>query len=487
MFAANDVRHTFDVGQEQQLLTTLQILYPVVTLAILASGCCWTGANPANTCFELQHHLKLSGARTIVTTHDLLSTVTVAVDKLGGGVDIVILSDILQEDMAATSVKSNLVPKLVTLHDLRRDRDATYLWEQLAGVDENSAATLMATSGSTGLPKLAQRTHKALVAETRAIEDNNQEKPYEVRRLYCTPAIWGAYPFPEMVINSLRLGIPSYFIRQFEEQLVSKICKDGVTEIMAVPHVLSKILDQVIETHTQTQIQSLRMVVCAGAPLAPALAERFMNIFDVPPRVVQVWGLTECGHLTHWVYPESDKTGSVGRPVSGCDIRVRGADGTWTTTDQGELWVKGSQLMKRYLGNEAATAETLQPDGWFKTGDIGYLNGGKVYIVDRLKDIIKVDGFVVSPTELENALHHCPGIEDVAAVRNGNISDEHPVIHVVPAGNDAPVSDIEECLHSRLSGYKVDKCEVKLVDSIPRNRGGKILRSELMQKAESDS
>lgn len=463
----------------------MQILYPVVTLAILASGGCWTGANPANTCFELQHHLELSGARMIVTTRDLLSTVTAAIDKMGGGVDVVILSDILQENVAATSAETKLDPRSVALHDLIQDRDNSFLWKQLAGVDESSFATLMATSGSTGLPKLAQRTHKALVEETRAIEDNNQEKPYEVSRLYCTPAIWGAYPFPEMVINSLRLGIPSYFIRQFEESLVSKICKYRVTEVMTVPHVLSKILDQVTETHTETQIQSLRMVMSAGAPLAPALAERFTSIFDVPPRVVQVWGLTECGHLTHWVYPESDKTGSVGRPVSGCDIRVRGADDTWTTTGQGELWVKGSQLMTRYLGNEAATAETLRADGWFRTGHIGYLDSGKVYIIDRLKDIIKVDGFVVSPTELENALYHCPGVEDVAAVRSGNISDEHPVLHVVPAGTDASASDIEECLHSRLSGYKVDKCEVKLVGSIPRNRGGKILQGELMRKAES--
>lgn len=103
-----------------------------------------------------------------------------------------------------------------------------------------------------------------------------------------------------------------------------------------------------------------------------------------------------------------------------------------------------TRLMKRYLGNEAATAETLEPDGWFKRGDLGYMNGGKVYIVDRFKGIIKVDGFVVSPTGLEFAQHHCPGTEDVATVRSGNFSDEHPVIHVVPAVNYAPVSDIEE-------------------------------------------
>lgn len=138
--------------------------------------------------------------------------------------------------------------------------------------------------------------------------------------------------------------------------------------------------------------------------------------------------------------------------------------------------------MTGYRGNEAATAKAIRSDGWFYTGDIGYIENGKVYIVDRLKDIIKVNGFVVSPTELEDTLFECPGVSDCAAFGKGYGVYEHPVLSIVAADDSLSADRIRDHLHSNLSSYKADKCEVHFVESIPRNRGGKILRDRLKQE-----
>lgn len=314
------------------------------------------------------------------------------------------------------------------------------------------------------------------------IEDNEEMEPYEVRRLYCTPAIWGAYQFPVMVINSLRLGVPSYFVRQFEGSLVNKIHKYNITEIVLVPHVLYSILNQCSTNLKPIEIQSLKMVTSAGAPLAPAFKVRFLKQFDVPPRVVQVWGLTECGWLSTFRYPESDDTGSVGRALPGCEVRIYNEDDPRNESGKGELCVKGPRVMTGYRGDEAATAKAIRSDGWFHTGDIGFVEDGKIYIIGRLKDIIKVDGFVVSPAELEDTLYNCPGVSDCAAFGKGYGVDEHPVLSIVAAKDNLSVNRIREHLHSNLSSYKADKCEVHFVESIPRNRGGKILRDKLKQE-----
>lgn len=176
-------------------------------------------------------------------------------------VDIVIISDILQDRVRADSPNPEHDHNFATLHDMLNNCDTTSMAERLDRSDGESTATLMSTSGSTGLPKLAQRTHTALIQESRATEDDEEMKPYEVRRLYCTPAIWAAYPLPAMVINSLRLSIPSYFARQFEGSLVNKIYGYKITEIVLVPHVIRSILDQCPKNPKRSEIQSLRMVL----------------------------------------------------------------------------------------------------------------------------------------------------------------------------------------------------------------------------------
>lgn len=459
-----------------------QILYPIIVLAILASDCRWTGTNPSYTRTELEHHLRISQTNYVITSREALVTVEPAIKGLEGRIQIVVFSDILADQPAATSSGYR------SLHQLMNIADYLPLSARLNNISAESVATLMSTSGTTGLPKMVQRTHRAHVLETQAIEDNNAAKPYEVRRLFCTP-MFHAFSFPEMVVNALRLGQPSYYMKRFDDSFAQKVHDFGITESMATPPMLLKLVSQAEKESERKSLQSLRMLLCAGAPLVPELRNNFLRIFERPPRIVQVWGLTECGWLSTFQYPENDATGSVGRAIAGYQVRMS-TDGTVELGDGRHIRAllgKGPQPTTGYLGNPAATAESFTTDGWLKTGDMGYVDDdGKIYLVDRAKDIIKVNCWQVSPAELEAVLFQSPDVLDAVVLGVGHGTDEHPMVCVIRRHEDVTEARIKEHLLSRLSRYKVAKCEVRFFDALPRSPSGKILRRVLRAQFEEE-
>lgn len=457
------------------------VLYPVLMLGILASRCRWTGTNISYTHHELAHHFRLFNTRYVITSAEHLQTVEAAVAGLGFEVEIILFSDILGEQESQLPHPLTGGKGLRTFHDLLDSAsDEQSLQTHLRELSNDVIAVLQSTSGTTGLPKMAARTHHSMILESQAIEDNNAAKPYEVRRLFCTP-IFHAFSTQEMAINPLRLGYPTYFMTRFDDTFAQRVYDFGITETAAPPPMILRLL-QVTDQHHL--LQSFRLIFSGGAPLAPELHHRMLGIFKVAPRIVQVWGMTEGGWFTTFKYPEVDTTGSVGRMLPGWEIRID-SDTLIALPDgrsAGELLVKSAQLMTGYLGNTEATEATFT-DGWLRTGDIGFVEDGKVYIVDRAKDLIKVNGWQVAPAEIEEALLQSPDVVDAAAISFGHGNDEHPMVFVVARDAGVEVQDIEAHLHSRLARYKVARIEVKLVELIPRNPSGKILRKVLRSLA----
>lgn len=397
-------------------------------------------------------------------------------------IGVILLSDIVAEKPNQRDSDLASLHQLRTTHELLDDGELEAFGGRADGISTDSIATIMSTSGTTGLPKMVGRTHRALVQETAAIEDNYQQKSYPIRRLYCTP-MFHAYSFPEMVVNTLRLGHPSYYMSRFDDTFATKVQKFGLTETMAAPAMIMYLADQAKDEAGRTALQSLRQVLCAGAPLTEALRSRFLAVFDEPVRLVQVWGMSEGGWFTTFKFPEDDRTGSVGRAVPGYQIRMSDdiptelADGTKAT----ELYVKGPQLTTSYLSNEKASIEAFDTDGWMRSGDIGYIREGKVYLVDRAKNCIKVNGWSVSPTEMEAALAYSSLVVDAAVVGSNTGIEEHPVIFVVPTHTDVSAEEIKSHLLGRLAKYKVSKSEVMFVSCLPRNSSGKVLRNKLRE------
>jgi 4-coumarate--CoA ligase len=179
------------------------------------------------------------------------------------------------------------------------------------------------------------------------------------------------------------------------------------------------------------------------------------------------------------------KLGSCGVPVSLSEIKIVDEDGNALPQGQeGELWIRGPHIMQGYHNNETATKEILTEDRWLKTGDVACVDEeGHLYIVDRKKELIKVKGLQVSPTELENVLRKMDGIADLAII---GVPDERagelPRAFVVRAPNsNIKESDVEHFLETRVAPFKKLSGGVKFINEIPKTPSGKILRKTLRE------
>lgn len=442
----------------------------------MAAGCRWTGTNIAYTPFELRHHLATSQCGYVITLPEYVDVVKMASVGLPFGIQTVIFSDILQERLPQSP------SACVNLYHILGTASPMGLQGRLQSISLQDVAMLQSTSGTTGLPKMAARTHQSLILESKAIEDNNADKPWSVRRLYCTP-IFHAFTTPEVVINALRLGHPTYIMKRFDATFAQKVHDFQISEIAGPPPMLLKLTEQ---KQSHMFLQSTRTIYTGAAPLSQELESRVNDMFVVPPSLVQVWGMTEGGWFTTFKYPDTDcGTGSVGKAVPGYEIKV---DQTvaFTTGDErnaGELLVRGAQLMVGYWNNPEATERAFIGD-WLRTGDIGYIDEkDRVFVIDRVKDLIKVNGWQVAPAEIEDALLQHHEVSDVAAVSAGNGVDEYPLISVVRQDSLLTVADVLEVLRGRLARHKVATAKVMFVSEIPRSGSGKILRIELKQLA----
>lgn len=177
---------------------------------------------------------------------------------------------------------------------------------------------------------------------------------------------------------------------------------------------------------------------------------------------------------------------SVGAPPPDTDAKVVGINDPECRglgpNESGEIWVRGPQIMAGYHNNEKATSETITPDGWLRTGDIGHYDENfEFYITDRLKELIKVKGFQVPPAELEEILRDHPAVADAAVIGVPHPkSGEVPRAYIVKKKDaNATENDIKEYIRAKVAKYKRLEGGVEFIEAIPKNATGKILRREL--------
>jgi 4-coumarate--CoA ligase len=193
--------------------------------------------------------------------------------------------------------------------------------------------------------------------------------------------------------------------------------------------------------------------------------------------------MTEMSPVSHFTDPGANRPGSSGTPVAGTECRLvdpeTGEDAAAGAA--GELWVRGPQVMLGYHRNPAATAATLTEDGWLRTGDLAQIDAeGYMYVVDRVKELIKVCGFQVAPAEIEALLLSHPAVADAAVVgMPDEASGEVPKAFVVPAAGASPeLGELQRHLAAHVAGYKQIQA-LELVAAIPKSPSGKILRRML--------
>ncbi len=225
-------------------------------------------------------------------------------------------------------------------------------------------------------------------------------------------------------------------------------------------------------------LSSLRIVFSGAAPLSAELAEEAAVRLGV--EVVQGYGLTETSPVTHATPPGGYKPGSSGVTISNTEVRVvdteTGAD--LGVDEDGEIWIRGPQVMMGYLNRPEATSITIDEDGWLHTGDIGHIDADDhLYIVDRLKELIKYKGFQVPPAELEALLLTHPDVADAAVIGVPDLeAGELPKAFVVlKPGHEATPGALMEFVAGHVAHYKQIRM-VELVAEIPKSASGKILR-----------
>lgn len=245
-------------------------------------------------------------------------------------------------------------------------------------------------------------------------------------------------------------------------------------------------------------LKSLRYVVCAGAPMTASVQTQLYSLLGPDAVIAQCLGTTETGWLTLFDPREKDTSGSVGRLMPNVELKLVDEDGSVIPNDDvpGEGFVRTPVLFSGYLGNIKESVASLDTEGFYGTGDLLYVHNSKVFHEGRIKEIMKVNGWQVSPSELEGVLLQHPRIEDVAVVgfsclNPSGIPETLPRAYVVRTPSRrtdrSPLTEdeVKDFLASKVISYKQLKGGVIFVKAIPRSNTGKILR-RLLEQAEID-
>ncbi|TNE91337.1 MAG: hypothetical protein EP330_05535 [Deltaproteobacteria bacterium] len=337
-------------------------------------------------------------------------------------------------------------------------------------VDDEHPALLCFTSGTTGVPKGALLSHRAVAADLRALHEGWQWRADD-RLLHALP-LFHIHGLLVAQLGALWAGATTVWMPAFDAtEALALLRTAGITVFMGVPTFHHRLLDEPGEAESLP----LRLVTSGSAPLPAETHRRFQARFGVA--IVERYGMTEIGIVLSNPYDGARKPGSVGLPLPGVRCRITdpdtGADVTGETV--GEVRIAGPTLMNGYLGRPEATAAAIG-DGWMHTGDFGWRDDdGYVHLLGRKHDLILVGGFNVYPLEVEAALVAHPEIDEAAVV---GLPD--PDLGEVPGalyrGRATPEA-LEAWLREQLSAYKLPR-QWRRVDALPRNPTGKVDRRE---------
>nr|WP_246023729.1 FadD3 family acyl-CoA ligase [Nocardia yunnanensis] len=354
--------------------------------------------------------------------------------------------------------------------------------ERVAAVEPDSISDILFTSGTTGAPKGVLATHRQSLKVFAQWADAVSLRPRD-RYLLVNP-FSHTFGYKAGILACLLRTATMVPVERFDADRALQLIETERITVLAGPPTL--FTDLLAADHDRYLLGSLRLAGTGGAPIPAELVRRIRDDLGVP-YVFTAYGLTESIGVVSVCPPDAPTelvAGTVGKPLPGSEIRILDPDGKPVQTgDTGEITVRGANVMVGYLDDPRATAAVLDADGFLHTGDVGHLDhDGYLRITDRLADMFIVGGFNAYPAEIERVLVRHPDIHEVAVL---GIPDERlgevGRAVVVPARGATPdPAAIIAWARTQLASYKVPR-EVVVVDDLPRNTGGKVLKQRLRE------
>ncbi|KAD2393724.1 hypothetical protein E3N88_40701 [Mikania micrantha] len=355
-------------------------------------------------------------------------------------------------------------------------------------VSQSDTAAILYSSGTTGNIKGVKLSHRNLISMIAGAIAIRQARSSQAVYL-CTVPYFHVYGF-SLCIRSVAFGDSLVSIGRFDlRRMLRSIKEFSVTHLPLAPPVVVALVDGGnADLVNGTNWRSVETVFSGGAPLTVAVIDRFKRQF---PNVslVQAYGLTETtGGISRAAGPyESSIVGTVGRITAHCEAKIvdPNTGAGMPPMNRGELWVRGPFVMKGYVGDKEAINTMVDSDGWLRTGDLCYFdNEGFLFVVDRLKELIKYKGYQVPPAELEHILQSHPDILEAAVIPYPDESaGQVPMGFVVrKKGSNIDETQVKDYVAKQVAPYKKLR-RVCFIDSIPKNVTGKVLRKELIKMA----
>ena len=471
--------------------------YPIAVFGALRAGLVVVNTNPLYTSREMRHQFQSAGIRALV----YLNMFGKRVQEVLQDTEIDYLIEAKMGDMMpsikgwVTNLVVDKVKKLVPPYSVPQAISFKTALQRGAGQPLQSLnatlddiAVLQYTGGTTGLPKGAMLTHGNLVANMLQVrgclsqhDAQGQSILRDGREIMIAPLpLYHIYAFTANCMCMMVTGNHNVLITNPRDikGFVKELNKWRFTAFLGLNTLFVALMDH--PDFKALDFSGLKVTNSGGTALVKATAERWEKLTGC--RIVEGYGLTEtspvasanpCGSLA--------RLGTVGTPVPGTAMKVISDDGVdLGLGERGELCVKGPQVMKGYWQNPQATAEVLDAEGWFKTGDVAVIDlDGFVRIVDRKKDLIIVSGFNVYPNEIEDVVMAHPQVANCAVI---GVPDERTgeavKLFVVARAGGITVEELKAYCKDNFTGYKVPK-QIVVRDALPMSPVGKILRREL--------
>lgn len=439
--------------------------YAVAFHAVAMLGGIVTTANPLYTAHELAHQLQDANAQYLLTVPPFM--------------------DKAQEAAAMTDVKEIFVfgeatgatPFASLLQSDGKVPPVT--------IAPDDVVVLPYSSGTTGLPKGVMLTHRNLNANVAQLVGMPKD-PCNVREEDVLMGILPFYHIYGMVVvmnYALHVGATVITMPRFDmEQFLSLIQEHKVTYANLVPPIVLGLAKHPLVD--KYDMSTMRTIISGAAPLGIELEQECSRRLDCI--VAQGYGMTEASPVTHFRlhHDGAGQPGSIGPaiPNTVCKIVDVVSGEAVAAGAEGELLIRGPQVMKGYLNNATATRNTVDDEGWLHTGDIAKIDeNGNFWIVDRLKELIKYKGLQVAPAEIEAALLTHPAVADAAVIGKADEeAGEVPKAFVVLKG-EATAEEIMAYIAARVAPHKRVR-DLAIIEQIPKSASGKILRRVLVEQ-----